>query len=360
MKAEDTENYHKRIVELKTEIIEASKSLKAETVAELAKLYLEAFQEPVRGDVLLEIRSLLKKEKITPRDIAAFLKAWKDAQGLNISTAWLYKVIPNECKTDYDPKKKNLTEKQQKAAAYLSTKSEEEIELIYDLAKETAENLKKRRSLDQHMEQVKKETNEHGDYGCLIAEVFEKLIAKLKEEHDEHHDKNLEKKSKRKLESACDSRHIASESEMEALILAAEYGSSLKNVVEGTSYPLNRWEVERNEKNCKECGADTVRCSKELCKCICHSTHKVGTTKGMKYARDTKKELKDFSNKLEKLKQIEDETDDLCVLGKIVLKNVRNTSSDKLRVISDHITETKCERCSDFIENHPDFFEEGN
>ena len=360
MSVEQTENYHKRIVELKAEIIEASKALKKETVVELAKLYLEAFQEPVRGDVLLEIRSLLKKEKITPRDIAAFLTAWKNAQGLNISTRWLYKVIPTECKSDYDIKKKNLTEKQQKAAAYLSTKSEDEIELIYDLTKETAENLKKRRSLDQHMETEKKEIEEHGHYGCEIAAIFEKLAAKLKDEHDEHHDKNLEKKSKRKLESACDSRHIASESEMEALILAAEYGSSLKNVVEGTSYPLNRWEVERNEKNCKECGGDTVRCSKESCKCICHSTHKVGTTKGMKYARDTKKDLKDFSNKLEKLKRIEDETDDLCALGKIVLKNVRNTASDKLRVISDHITETKCARCSDFIEDHPDFFEEGN
>jgi len=360
LSAENTENYHKRIVELKTEIIECSKALKKETVIELAKMYSSAFEEPIRGDVLLEIRSLLKKEKIKPSDIAAFLKAWKEAQGLNISTAWLYRILPEECKTDYK-KNTNLTEKQQKAAAYLSQKTEEEIELIYDLAKEVAENYKKRRSLDQHLEIVKKETDEHGEYGCEISRIFRELADKLDKEHDHHHDKKLEKKSKRKLESACDSRHIASEGEMEALIIAAEYGSSLKNVVEGTSYPLSRWEVERNEQGCKECAGDTVRCSKESCSCVCHSTHKVGTTKGMKYARDTKKNLKDLSDKLQKLKQLEDKNDDLCELGKIVLGNVRvGDSSTKLRIISDHITETKCERCESFLDNNPEFFEEGN
>ena len=359
MSVEDTENYHNRIVELKNEIIEASKALKKETVIELSKLYLSAFDEPIRGDILQEIRTILKREKIKPSDIAAFLKAWKDALGLNVSDAWLYKILPEECKTEYK-KNDNLTEKKAKAAAYLSQKSEEEVELIYDLAKETAENSKKRRSLDQHLEAVKKETDEHGEYGCELAEIFREAAEKLDKEHDEHHDKDLEKKSKKKLKSAVDSRHISSKPQMEMLILAAEYGSSLKNVVEGTSYPLNRWEVERNEKGCKECGNDTVRCSKESCSCVCHSTHKVGTTKGMKYARDTDKDLKEFSDNLQKLKEIEDNSDDLCNLGKIVLGNPRlNDSSTRLRVISDHIKATKCERCESFLENNEQFFEEG-
>ena len=101
MSAENTENYHNRIVELKKEIVAASKALKKETVIELAKLYSSAFNEPIRGDVLQEIRLLLKKEKISKADVAAFLKAWKEAQGLNISTAWLYRILPEECKTEY-------------------------------------------------------------------------------------------------------------------------------------------------------------------------------------------------------------------------------------------------------------------
>ena len=359
MSAENTENYHNRIVELKNEIIAASKALKKETVIELAKMYSSAFEEPIRGDILQEIRTLLKKEKVKKSDVAAFLKAWKEAQGLNISTAWLYKILPEECKTEYK-KNDNLTEKKAKAASYLSQKSEEEVEIIFDLAKETAENVKKRRSLDKHLETVKKETDEHGEYGCKLAAIFREAAEKLDKEHDEHHDKNLEKKSEKKLKSAVDDRHIASEPQMEALILLAEYGSSLKNVVEGTSYPLNRWEVERNEGNCKECNNDTVRCSKEKCSCVCHATHKVGTTKGMKYARDTKENLKEFSDNLQKLKAIEDITDDFCELGKIILGNPRNTnSSDKLRVISDHIKDTKCLRCETFLENYPDFFKEG-
>lgn len=349
-----------RIIELKKEIISASKALKKETVVELATLYSSAFDEPIRGDVLQEIRTLLKREKIKPSDIAAFLKAWKDAQGLNISAAWLYKILPEECKTEYK-KNTNLTEKKQKTAAYISQKTEEEIELIYDATKDIAENFKKRRNLDRHLEVEKKEIKEHGEYGCVLSGIFRELAEKLEKEHDEHHDKNLEKKSKSKLKSACDARHIASEPEMEALILAAEYSSSLKNVVEGTSYPLNRWEVERNESCCKECKADTIRCSKEKCSCVCHSTHKVGTTKGMKYARDTNENLKSFSNKLQKLKELEDINDDLCELGKIVLGNVRiDSSSDKLRVISDHIQDTKCERCEAFLDNNPNFFKEGN
>lgn len=359
MSAENTENYHRRIVELKKEIIAASKALKKETVVELAKMYLSAFDEPIRGDILQEIRTLLKKEKIKPSDIAAFLKAWKDSLGLNISDAWLYKTIPDKCKTEYKSNE-NLTESKQKASASMATKSEDELEVIYDLIKEKVENTKKRRSLDQHIEQVKKEVDEDGNYGCITASILEKLIEKLRKEHDKHHDKELEKKSEKRLKSACDNRHIESQAEMEALIIIAEYGSSLKNAVSGTTYPISRWDLEKNEKNCKQCGNDFVRCSKDNCNCVCHQTQKVGTTKGMKFARDSDEALKNFSNKLQDLKKLEDSYDDFCELGKIVLGNVRvSSASDKLRIISDHIRETKCLRCEDFLESHPDYFKEG-
>ena len=68
------------------------------------------------------------------------------------------------------------------------------------------------------------------------------------------------------------------------LVLAAEYGSSLKDVCAKEAYPIDRWLLAEYEKKCSECGGDYVRCEKEKCKCICHSMYKEGTTKGAKFS----------------------------------------------------------------------------
>jgi len=327
-------------------------------IKELAKLLEKGLNE--KNEKLINLMGKWLGRVPEVSDICVFLYHWGDHEKIILGTErYIRKVLSDKYKHDYQRSEQvpNITELEARWTAQANLIVDEEVEIIYDTFKERAENIKKRRESRDHDIKVSVEKKEFGEYGCLLAELFESFAKRLSEDHDKHHDKTLEKKSYRTIKSALDSRHVASEKEMESIILASEYVTSLKNVADGQNHVISRWDLESNESNCDECGNDRRKCVKTQCPCICHVILKKGTTKGIKFSINTNEWLRDFKQDLRSM--IDASFGSLCLIGSAIINNPRTSKylnkSDKIRALSDHIRFHKCELCETYLEEHPNF-----
>lgn len=320
-------------------------------ILELAKMYEEAIKEQTPS-VIVKIKNIKKyrtNEPVSPKDIALLLNKLRDENFEVVSKAWIYRILPEKYKHEHKVEKEELN-LDQLTPKELYLHKDEIIRKIKDMERTPSQDIKIKET---------KEDIERYNFECFIAGELAKLAIKMEKEHKEKHDPKLCTKISKHVKSARDSRFATPMMEYEALIVACNSTTSLANVVQGEYGFKTRWEIAEDEKNCRNC-LDKIECAATKCKCPCHDVVKPMTTKGLKFAINTNKYLKELD---ERMKQIMDEDwSDLCPFAKILLKNPKidkfMSKSSKKKVIASHIEKDNCNQCEFFLQDHPNFFDQ--
>ena len=134
----------------------------------------------------------------------------------------------------------------------------------------------------------------------------------------------------------------------------------IRDRVEGEYGFKTRWEIEEDEKNCRLC-RDKLECVATKCKCTCHDIVKPMTTKGLKFAINSNKSLKELDDRMKQI--MNEDWSDICPFAKILLKNPKidkyMKNSSKKKIIASHIEKDNCNQCESFLEDNPNFFDIG-
>lgn len=327
-----------------------SKPIIKQKIMELASTYEEAIKE--RNPVVInKIKNLknrnmqTKNEEISEKDIAMLINSLREDNFTLISKSWLYELLPDKYKHSYvtEEKTPDLSDKD------LYLMKDDILKRIRDMDKGPAQDIKVKET---------KEDIEKYNFECFVAGELVKLALKMEKEHKSKHDSNLCTKLSKHVKSARDGRFATPMMEYEALIVACNSTTSLANVVQGEWGFKTRWEIEEDEKNCRQC-IDKINCVVSKCSCPCHAVVKPMTTKGLKFAINTNKYLKELDDRMKQL--MNEDWSDICPFGKILLKNpkidkyMKNTS--KKKIIAAHIEKDRCNQCEFFLEDHPNFFD---
>lgn len=320
-------------------------------IMELAKMYEEGIQEQVPS-VMIKIKNIKKyrvDEPITTKDIALLLNKLRDEHFETVSKAWIYRILPEKYKHEQEKVEKKELNLEDLSAKELYLHKDEIIRKIKDMERGPAQDIKVKET---------KEDIEKYNFDCFIAGELAKLAIKMEKEHKEKHDPKLCTKISKHVKSARDSRFATPMMEYEALIVACNSTTSLANVVQGEYGFKTRWEIAEDEKNCRNC-LDKIECAATKCKCPCHAVVKPMTTKGLKFAINTNKYLKELDDRMKQI--MNEDWSDLCPFGKILLKNPKIDKymhkSSKKRVIASHIEKDDCNQCESFLQDHPAFFD---
>ena len=317
-------------------------------VLELARLYEQALEE--RNQLVLakikNIKERNRNEEPNIKDIALLINKVREENFKLISQAWIYRLLPEKYKHEYKKEETNIDQISDKE---LYIMKDDLLRRIKDMDRGPAQDIKVKET---------KEDIEKYNFECFVAGELAKLAVKMEKDHKEKHDPKLCTKISKHVKSARDSRFATPMMEYEALIVACNSTTSLANVVQGEYGFKTRWEIEEDERNCREC-RDKIECAATKCKCPCHAVVKPMTTKGLKFAINSNKYLKELD---ERMKQIMNEDwSDICPFGKILLKNPKidkyMKSASKKKIIASHIEKDNCNQCESFLEDHPNFFD---
>ena len=108
---------------------------------------------------------------------------------------------------------------------------------------------------------------------------------------------------------------------------------------------------------CRECIKEN--CKKEKCNHECHRVVRPMTTKGLKYAIKTNDDLTQLDKEVKKLMVY---GDDICPMGKRLLRNPKTLKMlgkvEIEKLIYKHIEKQDCLECDMFLEKHPNHFKE--
>ena len=121
------------------------------------------------------------------------------------------------------------------------------------------------------------------DWKSPLAYELAKLAIKMESEYDRQDPKIIKEISKH-VRMARDGRFATPLQNYEAIIVASNATTSLKDVCEGEWTFKSRWEIEDDENHCPECKTRLLQCATNKCNHVCHDVLKPMTTKGLKYA----------------------------------------------------------------------------
>lgn len=328
-----------------------SKPVIKKKILELAVIYEHAIQEqnPVIINKIKSIKSKnrqLVNEDVNEKDVALLINSIREENFDLVSHTWLYKLLPEKYKHTYVTEEKKAEDISDKE---LYIMKDDLLKRIRDMDKGPAQDIKVKET---------KEDIEKYNFECFVAGELVKLALKMEKEHRSKHDPNLCTKLSKHVKSARDGRFATPMMEYEALIVACNSTTSLANVVQGEWGFKTRWEVEEDEKNCRQC-IDKINCVASKCTCPCHAIVKPMTTKGLKFAINTNKYLKELDDRMKQI--MNEDWSDICPFGKILLKNPKidkyMKNSSKKKIISAHIEKDNCDQCESFLEDHPNFFD---
>ncbi|MFQ5787720.1 MAG: hypothetical protein ACE5H1_07030 [Thermodesulfobacteriota bacterium] len=317
----------------------------------LAKQYEDGIS--VKNPYLIsKIKATINKSsEISHEDIANFIVKLKEKHFPSISTGWIYRVLPEKYKRLKSQISQNFIKAEEISDANL-----------YEMLPIIKERIKRiERGPDYEAKDIKiKETVdaiEEYQWACSIAQELAKYAIKLEKEHKEH-DGSLCAKFAKRVKTARDARFATTLPNYEAIVVACGSFRSLNELAEGEWEFKNRWEIEEDERNCREC-LNPSDCAARKCKHICHKIVKPMTTKGLKYAIKTNDWLKDLDNRMKKLMALDE---DLCDIAKILFSNPKTdelmNEYDKKRILASHIKKEDCFQCQNFLEEHKNFFKD--
>jgi len=194
------------------------------------------------------------------------------------------------------------------------------------------------------------------NWTCDMSDELVKLAIKLENEHSHDHKGEYCTMSAKAIRMARDKRFATTYSRYQAIVVSAEFTRSLASLAGDEVEVLSRWEVHDNEKQCREC-IDQTHCRAEKCNHGCHDFKKEMTTKGIKWAMRETQEL----NELEKhMQALNNDTDDMCEMIKIVMLNpkLKMSQSERKNIMAKHLKIDRCDECTYYTTENPNFFKE--
>ena len=296
------------------------------------------------------------QDEITVRLVAQLIKKIKSKHFPSVSNNWINRVLPSKFKEE-------ARNKPRETVILSEHISDEQLYRIKDTIKKRIQGMEntgpaKEIKIKETVKDVRGYT-----WRCPTAQELARLAIKMETEHDSEHDVKYCEKSSRAIKMARDGRFATTMSRYEAIVVGAEHTKSLANVAEGEFEHLKRWEVEANEKACDDC-LSRDHCAATQCNHVCHHIVKPLTTKGIKWAIRTNKDLADLQTRI---KRLQSESDDLCPMMKTIFTNPHMTKKltmgDKKKLMARHIEIAahggdECDQCLYFIEEHPNFYRE--
>jgi hypothetical protein len=319
-------------------------------ILQLAKIYEEAIQEK-NNIVITKIKNIKGRhtnEEPNIKDISLLINKLREDNFKLISQTWIYKILPEKYRHTYKKDEVKLDEISDKE---LYVMKDDLIRRIKDMERGPSQDIKVKET---------KEDIERYNFECFVAGELAKLAIKMEKDHKEKHDPKICTKISKHVKSARDSRFATTQMEYEALIVACNSTTSLAHVVEGEFGFKQRWEIEEDEKNCRNC-RDRIECVSSKCKCPCHDVVKPMTTKGLKFAINSNKALKELDDRMKQI--MNEDWSDICPFAKIVLKNPKINrymkNNSKKKIIASHIEKDDCVQCESFLEDNPNFFDTG-
>lgn len=319
-------------------------------ILQLAKIYEEAIQEK-NNIVITKIKNIKGRhtnEEPNIKDISLLINKLREDNFKLISQTWIYKILPEKYRHTYKKDEVKLDEISDKE---LYVMKDDLIRRIKDMERGPSQDIKVKET---------KEDIERYNFECFVAGELAKLAIKMEKDHKEKHDPKICTKISKHIKSARDSRFATTQMEYEALIVACNSTTSLAHVVEGEFGFKQRWEIEEDEKNCRNC-RDRIECVSSKCKCPCHDVVKPMTTKGLKFAINSNKALKELDDRMKQI--MNEDWSDICPFAKIVLKNPKINrymkNNSKKKIIASHIEKDDCVQCESFLEDNPNFFDTG-
>jgi len=336
--------------------IDTKQSLKLKPlILELAD-HFKAGIEMKRPEVINSLKLILLKDslkprgqdEITPNLISQLINKIKAQHFPSVSQNWILRVLPDEYK-EVRPKQQTIHK----------LKSEDLSDSdLYRLQDEIMNRIRKMNSVGQPSKDIKLKEKvsdlERYNWKCHAAQEYAKISIQMEKEHTLHHEEEFCNKSSHSIRMARDKRYATTESQYQAIIVGAEFSRSLSKVTEEVVEYLGRWEIDDNEKHCREC-LDMDDCRSRKCKHLCHLTKKQLTTKGIKWAIEHNPALGELTKRL---KGLQEDTDDMCSYMKVVFKNpkMKLNMADKKTLMAKHIDVDDCDQCLGFTMEHPDFF----
>lgn len=285
-------------------------------------------------------------------NISAIIKRLRDNHFTAISDSWIQDVLPKEYKRSYEKEEVEKTQVVRLSENYIKENMDDlkaKIKAVEQKNVPAKEIISKARIPDM----------EKYTWDCWFAEELAMLAIKLEREHAEKHDDKMCKEYSKRAKTTRDARFATSMNSYEAIILAINTSQSLKNAISGEWEFKTMWEVLDDMDKCREC-LGPEQCRKEKCKHECHRVVRPMTTKGLKWAIRTNKELSDLDKEIKRLTEI---NNDLCRMGKMILENPKSKkllgSKEQTKLIYSHIERDDCLQCDLFLEKNPDFLKTG-
>ena len=357
-------------IEVTEQIINKIKKIEQVERVQLKPLILELADHLALGiqtnrpEIINKLKGILAQDTEKPRGqedisiklIAQLIKKIKSQHFPSVSNNWIIRVLPNKYKEDA----RNKPSEQQILSEHITDEN------LYRIKEDIKDRIRQMETIGPAKEIKIKETVKditHYTWKCPTAQELARLAIKMESEHVKEHDMKYCEKSSRAIKMARDGRFATTMSRYEAIVVGAEFTKSLANVAEGQFEFLKRWEVESNEKACREC-LSRDHCAATQCNHVCHDIVKPLTTKGIKWAIRTNKDLAELQNKIKKLQT---DSDDLCPMMKTIFRNPHMnknlTISDKKKLMAKHTELVNkggdaCDQCLYFINEHPDFYRE--
>jgi len=348
-----SENYIKITERLIGEIKDIANSARVKLkpkILELAKHINDGISSK-RPEIMNKAKIVLGDGKeVDSRCISKIIKRIREEHFPAVSDRWIETVLPEKYKEHREgfEKQEKLILSEQISDNNLYMIKDEIIERIRGFNKTASKDIK----IKDTVEDLERYT-----WSCYMAQELARLAIKMERDHEQAHDPSLCSKTSKHVKTARDGRFATPLSHYEAIIVAANSTQSLNHVCEGEWEFLQRWEVQDNEKKCREC-LNITDCERRKCKHVCHDIIKPMTTKGLKYAIKTDAYLRDLDLKM---KQLMEDDNDICPLAKIILENKLTDKyldgNDKKRVMSAHIVKENCIQCQRFLREHGDFFD---
>ncbi len=284
-------------------------------------------------------------------DVSSIIQRLKKKHNWSFSRYSILKNIQPEYKREYDGEKKEYENPVRINDNMITPENFEKIESLLKKYKKTNTPAK------EIITKARKEDMETYTWKCHTANELALLALKMEADHDaDKHDDELCKEYAKRAKMVRDSRFATDANSYEAIILACNSTQSLKNSIKGEWEFKTIWEIKDDEDKCRECIKDECRANK--CNHECHRVVRPMTTKGLKYAIKTNKDLADLDSHVKRLTSIDN---DICRIGKMLLENPKTKKLlgplDIKKLIYSHIDKDECLQCDLFLENKPDFFE---
>lgn len=287
-------------------------------------------------------------DKPQKRDISTLIKRLKENHFSTFSDRYVSECLPEEYKREYTGRQEDTSK-----VIRWNIENEDQREVMKKQIKEYEKSFTPAKDI---ITKARKEDMENYTWKCHTANELALLAIKMENDHEDKHEEDLCKEYAKRAKMVRDSRFATDANSYEAIILACNSTQSLKNSIKGEWEFKTIWEVKADEKKCRECIQD--QCEAEKCNHECHRVVRPMTTKGLKYAIKTNKDLADLDQHIKRLTEL---NNDICRIGKMLIENPKTKKLlgviDIKKLIYSHIDKDECLSCDMFLEKNPTFFD---